>query len=75
MFLISLDNVKHVYVQDEGKPGLDSALGPDEDSSSPKFPHQSAGGTKKKRHRVQKDKERDAQVWGITMCVVTAYFI
>lgn len=55
-----------LYQQDEGKAGLDSALGADEDSSSPTFPHQSAGGPKKKRHRVQKDRERDAQVWGTT---------
>ncbi|XP_056619489.1 TCF3 fusion partner [Triplophysa dalaica] len=50
-----------IPLEDEGKAGLDSALGADEDSSSPTFPHQSAGGTKKKRHRVQKERDRDAQ--------------
>lgn len=50
-----------IPLEDDGKAGLDCALGADEDSSSPTFPHQSASGTKKKRHRVQKDKERDAQ--------------
>lgn len=53
--------------QDEGKAGLDSALGADEDSSSPTFPLQSAGGPKKKRHRVQKERDRDAQVRGTTL--------
>lgn len=54
-------NTLHVFKQDEGK-ALDPALAGDEDGSSPAFPHQSAGGPKKKRHRVPKDRERDAQV-------------
>lgn len=51
-----------ITLEDEGKAGLDSAVGADEDGSSPAFPHQSAAGTKKKRHRVPKDRERDAQM-------------
>ncbi|KAI2655812.1 hypothetical protein H4Q32_024433 [Labeo rohita] len=51
-----------ITLEDEGKAGLDAAVGADEDSSSPTFPHQSAGGPKKKRHRVPKDRERDTQV-------------
>lgn len=49
-----------ITLEDEGKAGLDPAA--DEDSSSPAFPHQSAAGPKKKRHRVPKDKKRDAQM-------------
>ncbi|XP_016375055.1 TCF3 fusion partner-like [Sinocyclocheilus rhinocerous] len=51
-----------ITLEDEGKAGLDSAVGADEDSSSPTFPHQSAAGPKKKRHRVPKDRKRDAQM-------------
>ncbi|XP_050986604.1 TCF3 fusion partner [Labeo rohita] len=51
-----------ITLEDEGKAGLDAAVGADEDSSSPTFPHQSAGGPKKKRHRVPKDRERDTQM-------------
>ncbi|XP_067248168.1 TCF3 fusion partner [Chanodichthys erythropterus] len=50
-----------IPLEDEGK-ALDPALAGDEDCSSPAFPHQSAGGPKKKRHRVPKDRERDAQM-------------
>uniref|UniRef100_A0A673J2V6 TCF3 fusion partner-like n=1 Tax=Sinocyclocheilus rhinocerous TaxID=307959 RepID=A0A673J2V6_9TELE len=50
-----------ITLEDEGKAGLDSAVGADEDSCSPTCPHQSAAGPKKKRHRVPKDRERDAQ--------------
>lgn len=47
-------------LEDEGKAGLDSALGGDDNSSSPTFSNQqSAGVSKKKRHRLPKDKERD----------------
>ncbi len=51
-----------MFTQDEEKAGLDAAVGADEDGSSPAFPHQSAAGPKRKRHRVPKDRERDAQV-------------
>uniref|UniRef100_A0A672QDQ0 TCF3 fusion partner-like n=1 Tax=Sinocyclocheilus grahami TaxID=75366 RepID=A0A672QDQ0_SINGR len=51
-----------ITLEDEGKAGLDSAVGADEDSSSPTFPRQSAAGPKRKRHRVPKDRKRDAQV-------------
>ncbi|XP_016391238.1 TCF3 fusion partner-like [Sinocyclocheilus rhinocerous] len=51
-----------ITLEDEGKAGLDSAVGADEDSCSPTCPHQSAAGPKKKRHRVPKDRERDAQM-------------
>ncbi|XP_026140577.1 TCF3 fusion partner homolog [Carassius auratus] len=47
-------------LEDEGKPGLDPDVGADEESSSPTLPHQSAAGPKKKRHRVPKDRRRDA---------------
>ncbi|XP_077062952.1 TCF3 fusion partner [Siphateles boraxobius] len=50
-----------IPLEDEGK-ALDPALGGDEDGSSPAFALQSAGGPKKKRHRVPKDRERDAQM-------------
>ncbi|XP_051999942.1 TCF3 fusion partner [Xyrauchen texanus] len=45
-----------IPLEDERKPGLDCIVGGDEDSSSPTFPHQSAGGSKKKKHRLPKDK-------------------
>ncbi|XP_073703006.1 TCF3 fusion partner [Garra rufa] len=51
-----------ITLEDEGKAGLDAAVGADEESSSPTFPHQSAGGPKRKRHRVPKDRERDTQM-------------
>ncbi|KAK2903504.1 hypothetical protein QQF64_009391 [Cirrhinus molitorella] len=51
-----------ITLEDEGKASLDAAVGADEDSSSPTFPHQSVGGPKKKRHRVPKDRERDTQM-------------
>ncbi|XP_016098274.1 TCF3 fusion partner-like [Sinocyclocheilus grahami] len=51
-----------ITLEDEGKAGLDSAVGADEDSSSPTFPRQSAAGPKRKRHRVPKDRKRDAQM-------------
>ncbi|XP_051577582.1 TCF3 fusion partner homolog [Myxocyprinus asiaticus] len=45
-----------IPLEDEVRAGLDCIVGGDEDSSSPTFPHQSAGGSKKKRHRLPKDK-------------------
>uniref|UniRef100_A0A8C2CAU0 TCF3 (E2A) fusion partner n=1 Tax=Cyprinus carpio TaxID=7962 RepID=A0A8C2CAU0_CYPCA len=53
-----------ITLEDEGKAGLDpgAAAAADEDSSSPAFPHQSAAGPKKKRPRLPKDRERDAQM-------------
>ncbi|XP_052474965.1 TCF3 fusion partner [Carassius gibelio] len=49
-------------LEDEGKAGLDPAAGAEEDSSSPTLPRQSAAGSKKKRHRLPKDRERVAQM-------------
>lgn len=48
-----------ITLEDEGK-AVESALGGDEDVSSPTFPPQSTGGVKRKRHRLQKD--RDTQI-------------
>ncbi|XP_030640776.1 TCF3 fusion partner [Chanos chanos] len=50
-----------IPLEDEGGATLDCPPGGDEDGSSPSLPHQSAGGPKKKRHRVPKEKERDSQ--------------
>ncbi|XP_052003664.1 TCF3 fusion partner homolog isoform X2 [Xyrauchen texanus] len=49
-----------IPLEDEGKAGLDCVVGGYEDSFSPTFHHQSAGGPKK-RHRLPKDNYRDAQ--------------
>lgn len=48
--------------QEEGGANLDVAPGGDDGGSSPSVTNQSACGVKKKRHRVPKEKDRDAQV-------------
>ncbi|XP_076826656.1 TCF3 fusion partner [Brachyhypopomus gauderio] len=50
-----------IPLEDEGGAILDGVTGGD-DGSSPSVPQQSAGGPKKKRHRIPKEKERETQV-------------
>lgn len=55
--------ITYMFEQDEGGANLDATPG-DDDGSSPSVTNQSACGVKKKRHRVPKEKDRDAQVRG-----------
>ncbi|XP_026858956.2 TCF3 fusion partner isoform X2 [Electrophorus electricus] len=49
-----------IPLEDEGGAILDCVTGGDDDGSSPSVPHQAVGGPKKKRHRVQKEREGDS---------------
>ncbi|CAM4697347.1 unnamed protein product [Leuciscus chuanchicus] len=62
-----------IPLEDEGK-ALDAALAGDEDGSSPAFALQSSGGPKRKRHRVPKDRERDAQMESETPVITEGPF-
>ncbi|KAF5903956.1 TCF3 fusion partner, partial [Clarias magur] len=50
-----------IPLEDEGGANLDGIPGGDDGGSSPSTTNQPACGPKKKRHRVPKEKERDAQ--------------
>ncbi|XP_062848668.1 TCF3 fusion partner [Trichomycterus rosablanca] len=59
-----------IPLEDEGGVHLDNAPGGDDDGSSPSATNQSGCVVKKKRHRVPKEKERDAQVES-DLCAMT----